>query len=512
METILNKESRAAIELMVADGIIAKDTAERYFPELKDSKDKRIRKVIIEHFACSHSSMYPYKGFTKKEILDWLEKQGECHISHDDEIMIEQLTEYLTTGHGLQNTNETVVEWLNSVKKKFEKQGEQESVPDWMPKFLDELRSKKNYFDWDEHRDIEGSILAIIKWMNPNYFNEKDGEQKPYGQRQECVDCQFNYAGECKGSCVMKRSEQKPTDTVEPKFNFKVGQWIVATGKCIYLIAKIDGLNVTLIDTNGDEYVFDTSSLDDAYQWTIQDAKDGDVLADKTDGVIGIFQSIGHHPDGGSYNDPSYCFLHCRYDDGYFYADFENGNTMDSDDAIPATKEQRDTLFEKMREAGYTFDFDKKELKKIEQKPAWSEEDEVGLGDALWAIEQARTIAKDENNMGSLWYAEWWLKSLKDRVLQQNITYYNPYKEVIESIAEMCKHYDKASHNGLRDFYDNVKVKCKDAKEYDSLYPQNTWKPSKEQLEALKNAIHIKPFENPSDSLLYGLYEQLNKL
>lgn len=61
----------------------------------------------------------------------------------------------------------------------IEKQGEQKSVPDWMPKFLDELRSKKNYFDWDEHKDIEGYIIAIINWINPNYFNEKDSEQKP---------------------------------------------------------------------------------------------------------------------------------------------------------------------------------------------------------------------------------------------------------------------------------------------------------------------------------------------
>ena len=48
------------------------------------------------------------------------------------------------------------------------------------------------------------------------------------------------------------------------------------------------------------------------------------------------------------------------------------------------------------------------------QKPAeWSEEDEIALGDALWAIRQATTIAKDENDMGNLWYAEKWLKSLK---------------------------------------------------------------------------------------------------
>lgn len=82
-----------------------------------------------------------------------------------------------------------------------------------------------------------------------------------------------------------------------------------------------------------------------------------------------------------------------------------------------------------------------------------------------------------------------WLKSLKDRVQPQKECY-NPYKIVVESIAEMCKHYDKTSHSDLRDFYDNVKVKCNDAKEYDSLYPQSQWKPSNEQMKALNEAIY----------------------
>jgi hypothetical protein len=34
-------------------------------------------------------------------------------------------------------------------------------------------------------------------------------------------------------------------------------------------------------------------------------------------------------------------------------------------------------LFQKMRDAGWTFDFEKKELKKIEQNSAWSEEDDL---------------------------------------------------------------------------------------------------------------------------------------
>lgn len=53
--------------------------------------------------------------------------------------------------------------------------------------------------------------------------------------------------------------------------------------------------------------------------------------------------------------------------------------------------------------------------KQGEQKLAWSEEDETALCDALWCCKQAASIAKDENDMGNVWYAERWLKSLKDR-------------------------------------------------------------------------------------------------
>ena len=101
-----------------------------------------------------------------------------------------------------------------------------------------------------------------------------------------------------------------------------------------------------------------------------------------------------------------------------------------------------------------------------------------------------------------------WLKSLRP----QNT--YNPYKAVVESIAEMCKHYDKASHSGLRDFYDNVKVKCKEAKEYDKMFPQTQWKPSDEQMSLLQ-AIINEPNNAASEScqiVLREVLEQLKKL
>jgi len=285
-ELAIKEEVLDVVRKMVADGQVSQEVAEKYFPQLKESKeseDERIKheiKIILANTDLSQFAL----DYTFADMIAWLEKQGEpvkinptefdtrlqTLIGKFNSLPKEELigslsfwlnvvqndgtyTEEKQGEHSIYNvpSREVILaiwdlgnEWkeltngsisteygtqLDYIQKHWheseyylkEKQGEQKHVPYWMPKFLDELRTKKNYFDWDEHKDIEGGILAIIKWMNPNYFNEKDGEQKPYGKRQECVDCQFNYAGECKGSCTMKRGEQKSTDKVEPKIHKK---------------------------------------------------------------------------------------------------------------------------------------------------------------------------------------------------------------------------------------------------------------------------------------------------
>jgi len=131
----------------------------------------------------------------------------------------------------------------------------------------------------------------------------------------------------------------------------------------------------------------------------------------------------------------------------------------------------------------------------------WSEEDKKMLESCCGAIAAADYYTYDDKQE-----MESWLKSIRPQ------NGYNPYKEVVESIAEMCKHYDKASHSGLRDFYDNVKVKCKDAKEYDSLYPQNRWKPSDLQLECLSDAIKRYNSQGYDAPILKELLNELSKL
>jgi hypothetical protein len=95
----------------------------------------------------------------------------------------------------------------------------------------------------------------------------------------------------------------------------------------------------------------------DARLWTIQDAKPGDVLAD--DYGIYIFDRFDEHDER--------CFL-CMGAYQYSQKVFKNEHMLCSVEVYPATKEQRNLLFQKMHEAGYTFDFKKKEVKKLKFK------------------------------------------------------------------------------------------------------------------------------------------------
>ena len=92
--------------------------------------------------------------------------------------------------------------------------------------------------------------------------------------------------------------------------------------------------------------------------WTIQDAKDGDVLVNGSN--IFIFHFLDDTRLKG------YC--HVNIDDGRFYDDIGKKECFCLIDAVvtPAAKEQRDLLFQKMAEEGYEWNTEKKEVKKIE--------------------------------------------------------------------------------------------------------------------------------------------------
>lgn len=151
-----------------------------------------------------------------------------------------------------------------------------------------------------------------------------------------------------------KQCEQKPVDKAQPKF--KDGDWIT-NGICIIKITSVE-----------DRYYWhdndcvggDIESIDKEYHlWTIQDAKNGDVLTYHVgDGktLIFIYDCLGKSFDG------EVC-CHALLDEDYFSGSVGSVCCKYMEHLTPATKEQRDLLFSKMKEAGYEWDADKKELK-----------------------------------------------------------------------------------------------------------------------------------------------------
>lgn len=205
-------------------------------------------------------------------------------------------------------------------------------------------------------------------------------------------------------------AEQKPSDKVEPKF--KIGDYIINGHGFIMQIDGIDGdMYCYHVLDNNRLLKHDITKTDEScHLWKIQDAKDGDVIYYKSPlGIEYIVMSSGVNRFG---NVDSYF----RYNsvDG-FGISVPSVLSTKVDNITPATEEQRDFLFKEMKEAGYEWDAKKKELKKIEKKPAWSEENERMYQETIdWFEKKCFPYALESENPAR--ESINWLKSLKERL------------------------------------------------------------------------------------------------
>lgn len=173
------------------------------------------------------------------------------------------------------------------------------------------------------------------------------------------------------------KNGQKSSDKTETRF--KVGDWVVfVKSKSIYQVEKKENYKYTLRHISGNLLYLPFSNEKLIREWTINDAKDGDVLAlswweDKNlwEKII-IFKKYHNEGVKGLYSMP--CV------EGYGKT-FKNGKIAFLDEEVPyysktwtcnlhpATKEQRNLLFQKMKDAGYEWDGENKDFKKFRFDP-----------------------------------------------------------------------------------------------------------------------------------------------
>ena len=168
-------------------------------------------------------------------------------------------------------------------------------------------------------------------------------------------DIRYNMNNEALNNSEYKKKAEKAIDWLErqgknsidkTKPSFNVGDWVVLiTTKNVYQVEKKENYEYTLRHISGDSLCLPFYNDVLIREWTIEDAKNGDVLVDE-DNNIGIFQECE-----GMY---WYSYTYLGYD-GQLRG-FSMGGSHEQTDTHPATKEQRDLLIQKINDAGYEWD------------------------------------------------------------------------------------------------------------------------------------------------------------
>lgn len=176
------------------------------------------------------------------------------------------------------------------------------------------------------------------------------------------LDSPFNKQFDDKVKDALKKQglEYRDGEIVESqKPKFKVGDWIInrTDATIMQIINNTDFYES--IEIGGQRRTDTYNYVEwDFRLWSIEDAKDGDIL--QLGEVTAIFKEyIGN----------GYCKCYCSICEGEFEILIEEAgdNIFGCINTTPATKEQRELLFQKMEEAGYKWDAKKKELKKVDR-------------------------------------------------------------------------------------------------------------------------------------------------
>ena len=493
-------------------GFVLSDRDKFIFPELAESEDEKIRKWIIEDIRFNmnneplNNSEYRKKA---ENAIAWLEKQGQVKES--------------TISQHENRTCEENVNSLTSEDERIRKDIKQhflyldDSFPDkakwltWLEKQAEHANFLSKIQVGDKvTRNENGVLVNLSQLKRVAKPSEKQCEQKfEMKTAEESLGINSDTYNKIVDECIF--GEQKPANKIEPKDyssidphfgkpidkvepKFHEGEWIVHHGtENIYQVVAVIDNQYQL--KYGNTYTVQKCADVDrcARLWDIiKDAKKGDVLTSDYEGgiCIALLKNVLSISEIEMY-------CHLINDDLFIPKSGYSNATWH-----PATKEQRDLLFKKMKESGYEWDAEKKELCKIEPKPEenkgniggispnWSEEDECYMSECIGAIATKEGWSFEEKRK-----TKHWLQSLKGRVgCEANCTTTKEWSE--EDSIRLQRIIDFLWYNRKGDT-DTIYQQEQDIDWLKSLRPQRYLIPSEKEIEKAAQEWDSKANFNP---------------
>lgn len=361
------------------------------FPELEESDDERIRKKLfkmLNDMERDESILDDY-GLDKLKTIAWLEKQESV-----EEIVERSKTSWFNAGkiqgkmEGLSDEEKYQQGWHDAI----ENQGEQKpawskederiyqsimddtvqenQLDDKQTEWLSDI--KYRYFpqpnqEWGEENEekIEFLINLIRFQVKDSRYSFGYGDNVTYVTKEEILDwlkslkdrIQSKPSNKPQGKTALEAIKEEKVDNANKiESKFKVGDWVVRKdGKKF----RNDYKFAQITEIDGEKYWFDTGLIylkaEDMRLWTLEDAKDGDILYSKKHNLLWRYKNT---------KECYYC-INLNYNRNNILIGNE---IVIPNDVKPATQEQRDLLFDKMLQHTTSEIYGKKELKEIESK------------------------------------------------------------------------------------------------------------------------------------------------
>ena len=367
--------------------------------------------------------------------------------------------------------------------------------------------------DWLEKQGEEKSLYDIAKEV----IKDKDAATSFL---KSCGI--MNENGELADEYKIKQGEQKSVDNVEPKFH--EGDFIVNKEGNVYKVVGVCDIveneyRLRRLSDNG--FIRASISVVNrrCHLWDItEDARDGEVLVSQYDKP---FIYNGNH---NSFYIGSYCGISTE---SRFNVATEKCRWTENVNVHPATQEQCDFLFQKMKEAGYEWDAEKKELKKIEHTCKINNSYTCVTFPFKAKVKSSGKIVTIHDGQLSQDGKEW-IKYQSDAEDRYKVYESNNLELVCEiEPTPTWSEEDEINYNyalvaciyyGETKGYADTEIHQKTKNWLKSIKYIHFWKPNDAQIEALEHFVrsigesgYTSPYEN-NTKLLYSLLEQLKKL